>query len=152
MTTQAKYLIIAAVVMLVLAGGAFIYLMPATAPGPDVDITGGNPPAATGTPNVPPTTTPTSTAPSSAPATMPPTPSGIAMVQVAAHSGSAGCWTVIRGNVYDLTGWISKHPGGQQAILKICGKDGTDTFVGKHGGSQKQEDILATFKIGVLAK
>ena len=74
------------------------------------------------------------------------------MTQVAVHASAGDCWTVIRGNVYDLTTWISKHPGGSEKILQLCGKDGTNKFVNKHGDSQKQEDVLATFKIGVLAQ
>lgn len=74
------------------------------------------------------------------------------MAQVAMHASAASCWSVIRGNVYDLTSWITKHPGGQAAILQLCGKDGTAAFVGQHGGSPQQESVLATFKIGVLAQ
>lgn len=140
MTRQTKYFVIAAVVILALAAGAFVYLMPAAAPAPGVDVAGENPPAATGTPSVPPTVT------------TPPAPNSITMVQVATHASVASCWTVVRGSVYDLTAWIAKHPGGQAAILGICGKDGTDKFVGKHGGSAPQEDTLLTFKIGVLAQ
>jgi cytochrome b involved in lipid metabolism len=74
------------------------------------------------------------------------------MAQVALHASASSCWTVIRGSVYDLTTWISQHPGGEQAILQLCGTDGTDEFVGQHGGSPQQENKLATFKIGVLAQ
>ncbi|MFA6256899.1 MAG: cytochrome b5-like heme/steroid binding domain-containing protein [Candidatus Paceibacterota bacterium] len=69
---------------------------------------------------------------------------------VALHADSTSCWTIVRGNVYDLTGWIVKHPGGEQAILGLCGKDGTTAFENQHGGMEKQEQILATFKIGIL--
>jgi hypothetical protein len=36
--------------------------------------------------------------------------------------------------------------------LIACGKDGTIAFVNQHDGRSRQEDALATFKIGVLAK
>ncbi len=74
------------------------------------------------------------------------------MAQVAAHASSASCYTAIRGSVYNLTNWIGQHPGGEEAILSICGRDGTDAFVNQHGGMQQQESILATFKIGTLAQ
>jgi cytochrome b involved in lipid metabolism len=81
-----------------------------------------------------------------------PTVSGITMAVVAQHSTATSCYTVIRGSVYDLTSWIAKHPGGRDAILSICGKDGSALFVDQHGGSTRQESQLATFKIGVLAQ
>jgi cytochrome b involved in lipid metabolism len=68
------------------------------------------------------------------------------------HADAASCYSVVNGSVYDLTNWITKHPGGQQAIKGLCGKDGTAAFTGKHGGQQKPETMLASFKIGVLAQ
>ncbi|MCX7589986.1 MAG: cytochrome b5 domain-containing protein, partial [Patescibacteria group bacterium] len=59
---------------------------------------------------------------------------------------------VIRENVYDLTSWITKHPGGEKAILNLCGKDGTSLFEKQHGGEKIPEDALAKFKIGKLLK
>jgi len=72
------------------------------------------------------------------------------MEEIAKHNSKESCWTVIRGKVYDLTSWIDKHPGGADKILRICGKDGTDLFVRQHGGKEKPEKILESFKIGVL--
>jgi cytochrome b involved in lipid metabolism len=74
------------------------------------------------------------------------------MEEVAKHNSKESCWTVIRGDVYDLTNWIDKHPGGADKILKICGKDGTDLFIKQHGGKEKPEKILEDFEIGVLKK
>lgn len=74
------------------------------------------------------------------------------MVEVALHADATSCYSVVNGAVYDLTNWITKHPGGQQAIKGLCGKDGTSAFTGKHGGQQKPETTLAGFKIGVLAQ
>lgn len=74
------------------------------------------------------------------------------MADVAAHKDATSCYTVINSTVYDVTSWISKHPGGERAILGTCGKDATDAFTNKHGGQEKPESILATFKIGTLAQ
>lgn len=73
--------------------------------------------------------------------------------QVAAHSTKQSCWTSINGSVYDLTAWISQHPGGEARILSICGKDGTQAFEAQHGRPSDTEPKkrLATFKIGTLA-
>jgi cytochrome b involved in lipid metabolism len=74
------------------------------------------------------------------------------MEEIAKHNSKESCWTVIRGEVYDLTNWINKHPGGADKILKICGKDGTDLFIKQHGGKEKPEKILEGFEIGALKK
>jgi hypothetical protein len=57
----------------------------------------------------------------------------------------------INGGVYDLTAWISKHPGGERAILSICGKDGSAAFNDQHGGQRRPANELSGFKIGTIA-
>ncbi|MES2135302.1 MAG: cytochrome b5-like heme/steroid binding domain-containing protein [Patescibacteria group bacterium] len=79
-------------------------------------------------------------------------PSGITGADVAKHASRNDCWSTINGNVYDLTSWIPNHPGGEQAILQLCGKDGSAKFNGQHGGAAKQAGILAGFKIGILVQ
>lgn len=71
---------------------------------------------------------------------------------VAKHADATSCYTSIRGSVYDLTAWIGKHPGGEQAILSICGKDGTSAFEGQHGGQPRPEHELDGFRIGALTQ
>lgn len=75
-----------------------------------------------------------------------------ALSEVAMHGDVASCWTAIDGMVYDLTSWIPQHPGGEAAIVSLCGTDGTAAFHSQHGDNKKQADILATFKIGALAQ
>lgn len=74
------------------------------------------------------------------------------MAEVATHKDATSCWSAIDNNVHDLTTWIAEHPGGRQAIMGICGKDGTELFHGQHGDFKRQADMLATMKIGVLAQ
>jgi len=70
--------------------------------------------------------------------------------EVQTHNSKQSCWSAIRGKVYDLTSWISNHPGGEKAILSICGKDGTEAFVNQHGGKNKPEKALSQFEIGEI--
>lgn len=77
--------------------------------------------------------------------------SSYTLSQIAGHATASSCWSAINGGVYDLTNWIVKHPGGQQAILSICGKDGSAAFNNQHYGSQKIANLLASFKIGTLS-
>jgi cytochrome b involved in lipid metabolism len=69
---------------------------------------------------------------------------------VAAHASSTWCRSIVRNNVYDLTTWISQHPGGSWKILSICGKDATPIFEKVHGWKEKPETQLEKFIIGTL--
>lgn len=71
--------------------------------------------------------------------------------EVLKHSTGQDCWSVINGQVYDLTSYVSDHPGGADLINAICGKDGSAAFSGEHAGQQKPENILAAFALGPLA-
>lgn len=74
------------------------------------------------------------------------------LADIAKHPNASSCYTAVRGTVYDLTNFITKHPGGAANILKICGKDGTSAFTRKHAGRPEPEQELAGHEIGVLAK
>ncbi|KND47668.1 MAG: hypothetical protein AB201_01900 [Parcubacteria bacterium C7867-006] len=72
------------------------------------------------------------------------------LAQVALHNKSSDCWSAVSGGVYNLTSWISQHPGGASAIIGLCGIDGTAGFTAQHGGQGNPAKELASFKIGVL--
>lgn len=89
------------------------------------------------------------------------TASTYAAAQVAEHNTASDCWTIIDGSVYDLTPFISSHPGGDE-ILRACGQDATTLFnqretasgeeVGSgtpHSSSARSQ--LERLKIGILA-
>jgi cytochrome b involved in lipid metabolism len=81
-----------------------------------------------------------------------PMAAGYTMAMVKTHASEASCWTVISGNVYDLTKWISQHPGGSGAIKSLCGTDGTAGFLGQHEGKSKPASRLSGYLLGPLAK
>ncbi len=83
-----------------------------------------------------------------------PTPLGTVytMRQIATHNGQTSCWTAINGVVYDLTPFLAAHPGGERTILAICGIDGSDAFNAQHGGQGRPEQLLATLRIGMVAR
>lgn len=58
------------------------------------------------------------------------------------------CYTVINNNVYDLSGVFASHPGGAQAILFLCGMDGTSGFEAQHGGREIPERELEERFVG----
>lgn len=67
------------------------------------------------------------------------------------NATASSCWSVINGDVYDLTKWIGKHPGGQSVIKALCGVDGSAMFDGQHGGDRTAIATLANYKIGKFA-
>ncbi|MES2059604.1 MAG: cytochrome b5-like heme/steroid binding domain-containing protein [Patescibacteria group bacterium] len=92
----------------------------------------------------------TSTAQNSSPDIGAPKAGEYTLADVSKHSNASSCWTTINGGVYDVTAWINQHPGGPEAILSLCGKDGSAAFDAQHGGQRRPASELATFKIGVL--
>ena len=103
-----------------------------------------------------PTPTPTVTATPTVSATPTPTPTpvvtGYTMAQVRANNTARSCWTAIDGYVYNLTNWISAHPGGSGAILFLCGTDGTNAFKAQHENQTKPAIRLDGYRIGPLNK
>ncbi|MBL8029943.1 MAG: hypothetical protein JNN11_01720 [Candidatus Doudnabacteria bacterium] len=74
------------------------------------------------------------------------------MSEIALANSAENCLSVVNSKVYNLTEWIKKHPGGQKAILGICGQDGTEAFTKQHGGGAKFVQTLSGFYAGELAK
>jgi hypothetical protein len=115
-------------------------------------------PAPTPTPTPTPTAAPAAAKPSSEPSA-PSTPkaeattqSGYTMANVQANNSETSCWSVISGNVYNLTQWINSHPGGASRIRALCGTDGTSSFNAQHAGRSTPISTLAKYLLGPLAK
>jgi cytochrome b involved in lipid metabolism len=98
-----------------------------------------------------PTTTPKPTSKPTPTTTPKPTAGGYTKAEVAKHSTASDCWSIVNKNVYNLTTYVSSHPGGSAVIKAICGKDGTAAFTGQHSGQQTPTSVLAGFKLGALA-
>lgn len=67
--------------------------------------------------------------------------------EVAKHNTAKDCWLVIYGKVYDVTRFLDEHPGGDEVMLNVTGKDSTDDFedVGHSTGARMQ---LEEFFVG----
>ena len=109
-------------------------------------------PSSTPTVVVTPTPTPTVTATPTPTPTPTPTIAGYTMAQVKANNSAKSCWTVVDGFVYNLTSWISSHPGGAGAILFLCGTDGTNAFKAQHENQARPAVRLDSYKLGPLNK
>ncbi|KAH8160373.1 hypothetical protein CIB48_g7880 [Xylaria polymorpha] len=51
---------------------------------------------------------------------------------VAQHNTEQDCWVVINGDIWDVTEWITQHPGGKQAIFQFAGQDASAAYNGQH--------------------
>ncbi|XP_016966396.1 uncharacterized protein LOC108035329 [Drosophila biarmipes] len=71
--------------------------------------------------------------------------------EVAVQNGKNGkpCWLIIKGNVYDVTKFLSEHPGGGDVLLEYGGKDATKAFK-QAGHSSDAERDLKNYKIGEI--
>jgi cytochrome b involved in lipid metabolism len=77
-----------------------------------------------------------------------PVESKYSMANIAKNNSTSSCWAAISGKAYNLTDWISKHPGGAGAIVSICGTDATSVFQGKHGGQSGPASSLSAYLLG----
>lgn len=75
------------------------------------------------------------------------TPGVITRAELAKHNTQADCWVAYKGVVYDVTGWLPRHPGSAGAIAPFCGtaEEFAAAFNKKHGttkeGRLQQEGV-----------
>ena len=60
------------------------------------------------------------------------------------------CIVVINNNVYNITEYLRKHPGGEDILLNLNGKDATDEF-NDIGHSRSAIKLLEKYKIGTIS-
>ncbi len=48
--------------------------------------------------------------------------------EVLEHKTINDCWIIIKNKVYDITNYLTIHPGGKNILLQIAGKDCTEYF------------------------
>ncbi|PWA54543.1 cytochrome b5, heme-binding site-containing protein [Artemisia annua] len=47
---------------------------------------------------------------------------------VSLHNNSKDCWVAINARVYDVTNFLNDHPGGDNVLLDVAGKDASEEF------------------------
>jgi succinate dehydrogenase/fumarate reductase flavoprotein subunit len=65
---------------------------------------------------------------------------GFTEAEVSKHSSDTDCWVILYGEVYDVTKFLTDHPGGKDAIMLFAGKDATEQFDMLH-----QKSVLDKF-------
>ncbi|MFH1591482.1 MAG: cytochrome b5-like heme/steroid binding domain-containing protein [archaeon] len=64
--------------------------------------------------------------------------STVTMANLSEHDTPEDCWVGFEGNAYDITDYVSRHPGGIGAISEHCGteSDFMQAFFAQHGDSK----------------
>jgi cytochrome b involved in lipid metabolism len=93
---------------------------------------------------------------STTPTTTQPTTKTFTAKEVAKHNSAPNCWLIISGAVYDVTKFLSQHPGGEAKILPYCGKEATKAFEAQDkssggGHTLTAQQMLQSYQIGVLS-
>lgn len=52
----------------------------------------------------------------------------ITLKELSLHCSKQDLWFAKDGKVYDVTKYVEEHPGGEDVLLDVAGKDGTDAF------------------------
>lgn len=67
---------------------------------------------------------------------------------MAKHNTRESCWVVLYGNVYDVTDFLSSHPGGASIILKLAGRDATDEYDPVHPPGTLEGNLKPEARLG----
>uniref|UniRef100_A0A8L2Q7E2 Cytochrome b5 type B n=1 Tax=Rattus norvegicus TaxID=10116 RepID=A0A8L2Q7E2_RAT len=67
--------------------------------------------------------------------------------EVAKRNTAEETWMVIHGRVYDITRFLSEHPGGEEVLLEQAGADATESFEDV-GHSPDAREMLKQYYIG----
>lgn len=70
--------------------------------------------------------------------------------EVLLHCTVADCWCIIERRVYNLTPYLSFHPGGIKPLRPVFGKDATALFLQTHSWVN-YEKLLEKMFVGYLA-
>ncbi|CRG83192.1 hypothetical protein PISL3812_00542 [Talaromyces islandicus] len=70
--------------------------------------------------------------------------------EVAKHNSAESCWVVLYGKVYDVTDFLSSHPGGVKAILRLAGADATEEYDPIHPPGILEENLKPEALLGTI--
>ncbi|KAI8671960.1 hypothetical protein NCS56_00658200 [Fusarium sp. Ph1] len=73
----------------------------------------------------------------------------VTLDELALHNSlESGVWVAISGQVYDISAFISEHPGGEDILFEVAGTDVTEDFFDLH--SDEAQELLPAYHIGSL--
>lgn len=78
-------------------------------------------------------------------------PKTFTRAEVAKHNNNLSLWMVIHNKVYDVTKFMEEHPGGEEVLLEMAGKDATESFEDV-GHSVDARDMMKEHCLGDIVK
>eukprot|EP01108_Squamamoeba_japonica_P005426 TRINITY_DN427_c0_g1_i2.p1 TRINITY_DN427_c0_g1~~TRINITY_DN427_c0_g1_i2.p1 ORF type:complete len:126 (+),score=60.73 TRINITY_DN427_c0_g1_i2:141-518(+) len=73
----------------------------------------------------------------------------VTMDEVAKHVTSDDIWMVIKGKAYDVTKFLDEHPGGEEVLLDMAGKDATQEY-DDVGHSDEADELMKDYLVGTV--
>ncbi|RDD37388.1 Cytochrome b5 [Trichoplax sp. H2] len=67
--------------------------------------------------------------------------------EVIEHDKSESLWLVVHNKVYDVTNFMVEHPGGEEILLEMAGKDATIAFE-ENGHSVDARALMGNYYVG----
>jgi len=78
----------------------------------------------------------------------------VSINQLSTNNSASNCWVSFEKKVYNVTGYLNRHPGGRRELLNVCGKE-IDNLSNQHPGgsfgSSQIQAILQDFYVGNLS-
>lgn len=77
----------------------------------------------------------------------------LSAAEIAKHNSYNNCWLIINNKIYNVTSFLSLHPGGAGTMTPYCGQEATNAFNTKDKGqphSSSAVALLANYYIGDL--
>lgn len=69
---------------------------------------------------------------------------------VSQHNSPESCWVVLYSAVYDVTDFLSSHPGGSKIILQLAGQDATEEYDPVHPEGTLESNLKPSAKLGMI--
>ncbi|XP_073321182.1 cytochrome b5 type B [Pagrus major] len=69
--------------------------------------------------------------------------------EIRVHNMCNDTWLIIHDKIYDITGFLEEHPGGEEVLLEQAGADATESFEDV-GHSTDAREMLQQYFIGEL--
>ncbi|XP_070763899.1 cytochrome b5 type B isoform X2 [Enoplosus armatus] len=67
--------------------------------------------------------------------------------EIRVHNMSSDTWLIIHDKVYDITGFLDEHPGGEEVLLEQAGADASESFEDV-GHSTDAREMLQQYYVG----
>ncbi|RDD40073.1 Cytochrome b5 [Trichoplax sp. H2] len=71
--------------------------------------------------------------------------------EVAKHNNGQALWLIIHNKVYDVSKFMEEHPGGEEVLLEMAGKEATEAFEDV-GHSTDARSMMQNYYIGDIVQ